>query len=397
MFDASKVQLNQNKGNDEFFTLDYILTKKHPKNLFGFYKKREDYHFKNYILKGVVFDMSEIGEDPIKLVRSILIQYKLEYLIPINEDSYTSQRSSSSIINDYFRDLKLNINVSHYVVKAGLVHLLLYHEDNKKRYDITMNILAAYLGAQYNNDTYIATSSSHYVPTNKENLIDFDEAVRQYYNNLDEIIIYINEALHESKNIKNKCERKKKEKFDVEYFLEYFCGFKTNEINYFLDKATKNRVPIKLSQFFRPVNTPILDCIPRELQDDVQNIIRNNVIHPNAKRVACLKCWIQTKHELREQKCFTHSIGKKLNMIASSAQLNHDHLETKPSAPHIEELKSIDCEKKESDLICDVCMERNKDHALVPCGHLYCLTCIKKVDKCPECRDVYKSVLKIFV
>jgi hypothetical protein len=52
-------------------------------------------------------------------------------------------------------------------------------------------------------------------------------------------------------------------------------------------------------------------------------------------------------------------------------------------------------EKKENE--CGVCMERPKDHVLVPCGHqVVCGECIKKIDSCPICRQAIVSSVKVF-
>ena len=52
---------------------------------------------------------------------------------------------------------------------------------------------------------------------------------------------------------------------------------------------------------------------------------------------------------------------------------------------------------------CAVCMERAKDTALVPCGHVLCGVCVSKandsriVDECPVCRVAVRSTMRIFL
>ncbi|KAK7240474.1 hypothetical protein SO694_00113074 [Aureococcus anophagefferens] len=50
--------------------------------------------------------------------------------------------------------------------------------------------------------------------------------------------------------------------------------------------------------------------------------------------------------------------------------------------------------------LCDVCMDRPKDAACVPCGHLMCTKCAKRCQRasigCPTCRRRIDSLLPIF-
>lgn len=44
-------------------------------------------------------------------------------------------------------------------------------------------------------------------------------------------------------------------------------------------------------------------------------------------------------------------------------------------------------EPKEIKWSCVICLERNYPMTLSPCGHGVCKECVKKIDKCPECRE----------
>ena len=52
---------------------------------------------------------------------------------------------------------------------------------------------------------------------------------------------------------------------------------------------------------------------------------------------------------------------------------------------------------------CLVCMERPKDTALVPCGHVLCSVCVVRAndsricDVCPICRVDVKSTMRVFI
>ena len=50
----------------------------------------------------------------------------------------------------------------------------------------------------------------------------------------------------------------------------------------------------------------------------------------------------------------------------------------------------------EHERLCDICIERSKDAACVPCGHLLCGECARKCRACPTCRRTIDSVLPIF-
>lgn len=73
--------------------------------------------------------------------------------------------------------------------------------------------------------------------------------------------------------------------------------------------------------------------------------------------------------------------------------------ETAQQNARLEHEKKLLIKKKEKhfDNECIVCMESEKTHALVPCGHCYyCKECAKAITKCCVCRRKIESVIKIF-
>ena len=61
---------------------------------------------------------------------------------------------------------------------------------------------------------------------------------------------------------------------------------------------------------------------------------------------------------------------------------------------------------EDAPVICDICMERPKNVALIPCGHTFCLACIIKANtyislqtnmKCPICRNGVTGFFSIFI
>ena len=64
----------------------------------------------------------------------------------------------------------------------------------------------------------------------------------------------------------------------------------------------------------------------------------------------------------------------------------------------LEELKimknKISCEI-ENRYQCPICCDRLKSHAINPCGHCFCETCIIRLSSCPMCRERKSNILKL--
>jgi cellular nucleic acid-binding protein len=47
--------------------------------------------------------------------------------------------------------------------------------------------------------------------------------------------------------------------------------------------------------------------------------------------------------------------------------------------------------------LCIICMDKNKEYIVVPCGHFkYCAECVKKINTCSTCRGKIDSYVKVF-
>jgi len=52
--------------------------------------------------------------------------------------------------------------------------------------------------------------------------------------------------------------------------------------------------------------------------------------------------------------------------------------------------------EREDEKQCSICVERQGDTVLVPCGHFFCSVCSRAVDQCPICRKRIESRIKTF-
>ncbi len=127
----------------EFYTAEEILSKKFKKGFFG-YKETQEYSAFGYTLFNIVFDMTELGKDPIKLVRSILLHMKTKELVSMNVDNI--------LFKTFLFDVRYDIQdwFSPERKIAGLIQVLeKYKFNNKKIERVTMTLLSEFLGAKY--------------------------------------------------------------------------------------------------------------------------------------------------------------------------------------------------------------------------------------------------------
>lgn len=60
--------------------------------------------------------------------------------------------------------------------------------------------------------------------------------------------------------------------------------------------------------------------------------------------------------------------------------------------------KSLASVVEKSSNTCSVCYDRKAEVALKPCGHVYCESCVSRIDtrRCPKCRDLINGQLKLY-
>jgi hypothetical protein len=144
----------------------------------------------------------------------------------------------------------------------------------------------------------------------------------------------------------------------------------------------------------------LLSCVPQYL--DLELVLCGDT-HPKALKNDCPLCWALDQPGMCRETCKKHwkttkTIGEQLIDIAANPEHN----------PNITINLEIDINDSNSNdnndnndshdkLTCNICMVNPKDCSLIPCGHCYCLTCVGKLNKCPECRQDFSQILKIYV
>jgi len=364
--------------------------------------------------------MSDIGENPIKLLRSILIHYPHDYGLPIHYPgrlSYYYQKSDGEILKYDFKELWENMDISGMCAGTGgyrsaLIYLLGVYHDRKWILQLTMQILAAFLGSTniiHNNDNLVFGNQLVYGKHMKNEvnylvigeglksksnfkLISSLNAIELYEENLKSIKFYITEGLgrmeiNNARQLKNK-ERKEA----VIIFLQEFCGFHQDGINFFMRKAENYRLHVTLKNLF---DKNFLDCVPLSLYDNYRFVMRS-IRHGDPlfnDHKECAHCWIANQIDFKNKKCKQgHNLLLENNLLSLPATVKVPSYVKMPPSP----IKETPVPSA-PDLMCSICMENEKNHTIIPCGHCYCSLCIEKLAICPDCRGPISKYIKIFV
>ncbi len=385
--------------NDDFFTLEEIISKKSPKSFFGSYKKRYDYKVFDKNLNGIVFDPSQIGENPVKLVRSMLLFISNNSLISVYLDSNHGHTYLHHLLFKYIlTDDNANSKFPWKNLLAGLIYVLGSRDDWFTR-KVIVSILAEFLDAQQIDNTNV--DHRGYIFSEKNN-IPLENLISEYHNNVEPVIPYIKDGIIQRELQLKKRSRERKEKDTLITFLTKFAGFTQSEIDYVIDQASQTRAHLKLSEFSKRTNR-IFKCMPGYLEDDLKTMLDTGY-HPKFSNSECAICWSIDKPGSDITKCKIHnkSLGRKLHDRAVSIRQQSlpSHLPLSnvplPSAPPLQP-KDDPPDVQENNITCDICMNRKKNCTLIPCGHCFCLQCISNVDVCPNCREKYTNIQKIFI
>lgn len=131
-------------SESEFYTVDEILSTISEKGFFYGYKNSYTYTAFDYTLYGIPFDMSEIGKDPIKLVRSMLLYTNVKKL--------TDMKVHHILFDTFFFDTHSTsmFHFNHQTLIDGLINSLkTYSRINNTVEKVTMQLLVDFLGAKY--------------------------------------------------------------------------------------------------------------------------------------------------------------------------------------------------------------------------------------------------------
>ena len=387
--------------SNDFFTSQEIIDQKFAKGWFGTHKQTQNYRVFNWTLYDIVFDMNNIGSDPIKLIRSILLY------IPESSFNYIIVKIENT--NKYLYDILADIflpDITHAKIQrsykmAGLIRVLTEYDYKPTVYKVVAYLLGFFLGAksisydnQHNDTKKVEQLHRGSYIFGEFQLINI-VSISKYNSDCEWITPYIKERNTKLATESSRKKLNKIEKGAVKVFLKNFAGFRESEITYVIEMANKNKIPLKLAEFYDKKR--LLTCIPVYLRPELDIILYDGGIHSKALTVECPACWIIYQPGMCKGRCRTHgkstlSLGKKLKDIA---QEQAQQVSPVPSAPSLNK-SGLDVEH-DGNLTCSICMENNKNCTLIPCGHCYCLTCVSKVDKCPDCREAFIQIQKIFV
>ena len=93
--------------------------------------------------------------------------------------------------------------------------------------------------------------------------------------------------------------------------------------------------------------------------------------------------------------------SEKVNVLQTDlAAERDDHIFAKNEMNIIlDSMQTADAQTQTDDAkqhICGICCDRTISHALVPCGHCFCLVCIEASRRCPVCRNCSESKLTVY-
>lgn len=136
------------------------------------------------------------------------------------------------------------------------------------------------------------------------------------------------------------------------------------------------------------VNQPVVITIPQELQHhfiDTINTINN-----------------YSNYDI-EYVTDENNINYGININNTENEYNYlnyqDDLESLESVESADDLESLDSEtdfNSDTTNNCPVCYINSKSHVIVPCGHLYCESCINTLNTCAICRGPINMRLKTY-
>jgi len=427
--DENKNDENKNDENG-LYTLKYILSQRHPTNIFGNYKKfdiihhwdnNDDNNNKYIPIRDCIFDMTEIGKDRIKLLKSMFNYWN--YSKAPSSSRYHLRSVLQEIAYPIYGDSSIDINAlnSLYDKEVGLVLLAIiymidFHPDRAKIQDVVWMFLCRFLS----NNSYDAFGKC----VHEKELMSEENKLCLGYDNL---LPYLDKHVIDTRNKLTIKQNRAGDKKSLVYFLETFTGFRPGDIDFTLKELERHRyLPqirnlydnvigiagsvhnINLKSAGKELDSMGAMCPSRRFLELVNLFVEEPVIVNGI----CSSCWLRGNDKYFSKKnCILHkneNDNSNNHPLPSAPPLD----QPEPSAPPLKEDKSEEKEIENDDekrvpAVCCICMNNGVNTTVAPCFHCYCSSCIHDCEtrantsqstfNCPQCRTAIVSIHKIFL
>lgn len=134
--------------------------------------------------------------------------------------------------------------------------------------------------------------------------------------------------------------------------------------------------------------------------EDIIDIINKNVSYYKNKKEENYKLCVNLKSDIQNLKKEIYIVkneNEELKQLTQNLTDRNEELtnELKKEIETTNDKELCKCKSK-----CSICFTEKKRYALVPCGHLFCETCSRKImtdfKKCPTCKQNVQQFIKIF-
>ncbi len=395
----------------ETFDPNFVLSKKYERGWFS-YSKTETYVVYGKELPHVVFDMSEIGQDPIKLLRTMLVWWKYPadyYSSSVHRVIYNSLDDLLNPMLGRNRTMNISLEYQAPTVNAYALVILLsaYPQKCPTFRKVVIDVLTEFLGARAKNSHMWAHSNAYgasiFGPQLRETDLRTDQEVASQ---IGCYIPYMAEITSDRKLDLRTQKKQDSEKRASSEYLTRFIMCSKSEVDY-----TFGNMP---SLYNSSTNKTRKDYSLDALYKNSAKYVPNYMVGRCKKAFSeeegvmvdgvCSLCWLvgqpgwNRKHRCRrhnpkevvsqQQVPPQRTLGSELASI-SAAVVSSNIIHPEPSAPPAE----IDDERR---LECCIC-SGELNCVLVPCGHPACFQCAGQVKECPICRSTISSLQKLFL
>lgn len=387
----------------ETFDPHFILSKKYERGWFS-YNKTETYVVYGKELPHVVFDMSEIGQDPIKLLRTMLVWWKYP------ADYYSSSvhrviyNSLSDLLNPMLgRSRTMNVSLEYQAPTVNACALVILLSAYPRKCPIfrkvVIDVLTEFLGARAKNSHLWAhmhcCGESIFGPQLRETDLRTDQEVA---GQIDCYVPYMAKIISDRKLELRTQKKQNSEKRASSEYLTRFIMCSKSEVDYtfgnmpslYNSSTKKTRKDYSLDALYKNSakyvpNYMVGRC--KKAFSEEEGVIVDGV---------CSLCWLLGQPGWnRKHRCRKHGVREVVSQVPPQISLGSQlvaistAVQPEPSAPPAE----IDDERR---LECCICAGE-LNCVLVPCGHPACFQCAGQVKECPICRSAISSLQKLFL